>query len=99
MNRQGHVHWQDDDLILTVYIQPRASRDEISGWHDKGLKIRLTAPPVDGAANKQLLKFIAKQFKVPASRVRILKGETSRHKTLSIHKPVTLPAVVTSPEP
>ena len=99
MNGEGHVRWLNDAVILQVYIQPRASRDEITGWHEKGLKIRLTAPPVDGAANKQLQKFIARQFKVPLSRVSILKGESSRQKTLSIHKPGSLPEPLSSLKP
>ncbi len=96
MSNEAHARWQDDTLILQVYVQPRASRDEISGWHDRGLKIRLKAPPVDGAANKQLIKFLARLFKVPASRIQLLKGESSRQKTLAITRPSSLPEQLSS---
>lgn len=96
MSAEAHAKWQDDSLILQVYIQPRASRDEISGWHARGLKIRLTAPPVDGAANKQLQKFLARLFQVPQSNVKLLKGETSRQKTLAIRQPASLPEALSS---
>ena len=96
MTGQDHVRWQGDNLLLHVYIQTRASCDEISGWHEKGLKIRLTAPPVDGAANKCLLKFISDQFKVSPSRINIIKGKTSRYKVLSIRRPINMPEELSS---
>lgn len=96
MTAQALARWRDDTLFLQVYIQPRASRDELAGWHERGLKIRLKAPPVDGAANKQLLKFLARLFKVPASNVSLLKGETSRQKTLAIQKPAFIPGLLSS---
>ncbi len=99
MSGQPLARWQDQTLILQVYLQPRASRDELVGWHERGLKIRLTAPPVDGAANKHLLKFLAAQFKVPVSNIHLLQGETSRQKTLSIHKPTRLPELLSIIEP
>lgn len=96
MNAQAHVRWRDETLILQVYVQPRASRDEVTGWHKRGLKIRLKAPPVDGEANKQLMKFLAKLFKVPISKISLLKGETSRQKTLTIEKPAAIPDWLTT---
>ncbi len=63
-----------------MYIQPRASKNEIVGMHGDALKIRLTAPPVDGAANTMCLKYLAKRLSVPQSRLEILSGHTSRIK-------------------
>ena len=84
--------WQDDDLLLSVRVQPKASRDEIIGPHENALKIRITAPPVDGKANTHLIKFLAKTFGVPKSRVEIVSGESGRLKRLRIQAPTALPA-------
>lgn len=73
-----------DGIILTVYIQPRASKNEVCGVQDNSLKIRLTSPPVDGAANKLCREFLADIFEVPKSAVEIIAGDTSRHKRVSI---------------
>ncbi len=91
MNKPAHVRWCNKILILQVYVQARAGRDELGGWHERGLKIRLKSPPVDGQANKHLLKFLSKLFKVAISNIRLLKGETSRQKTLAIERPATIP--------
>lgn len=66
--------------LLQLYIQPGASRTEIAGIYDDALKIRIQAPPVDGKANKALIRYLSKTFGIPASRVTILKGETGRKK-------------------
>ena len=99
MSGRPHARWQGQNLILQVYLQPRASRNELVGWHERGLKIRLQAPPVDGAANKHLLKFLARLFKVPVSNISLLQGESSRQKTLSIYKPACLPELLSIIEP
>jgi hypothetical protein len=65
-------------------VQPRASRDEVSGVYGDALKIRLAASPVDGAANDALVKFLAALFAVPRRAVRILAGESSRSKLIEI---------------
>ena len=83
--------WQDDDLLLSVRVQPRASCDEIIGPHENALKIRITAPPVDGKANTHLIRFLAKTFGVPKSRVEIVSGESGRLKRLRIQGPTALP--------
>ena len=67
-------------ISFKVYVQPKASRNEIAGMYGDALKIRLTAPPVDGAANKMCLKYLAKCLSVPASRLDILSGHSSRTK-------------------
>lgn len=71
-------------LILSVYVQPRASKNQICGIQGEELKIRLTSPPVDGAANKLCREFVAKLFDVAKSSVEIISGETSRHKRLRV---------------
>jgi uncharacterized protein (TIGR00251 family) len=68
--------------FLHLRIQPRASRDDIVGLHGDALKVRITAPPVDSAANEALIKFLAKQLNLPKSRLQLTKGQTSRNKTI-----------------
>lgn len=78
-------------LRLRIFLQPKASRDQIVGLHDNELKIAITAPPVDGAANTHLLKFLSKLFKVPKSAILLEKGELQRHKQLFIPTPKQIP--------
>jgi uncharacterized protein (TIGR00251 family) len=70
---------------LTVRAQPRASRSEIAGAHGNALKIRLAAPPVDGAANDELLRLLAKVLGIPRSRIEVSRGLSSRSKVILIH--------------
>ncbi|VGM96101.1 Uncharacterised ACR, YggU family COG1872 [uncultured Avibacterium sp.] len=69
-------------LRLRIFLQPKASKDQIVGLHDNELKITITAPPIDGQANAHLLKFLSKTFKVPKSSILIEKGELNRHKQI-----------------
>lgn len=73
-----------DGVILTVHVQPRASKNQICGLQGDALKIRLTSPPVDGAANKLCREFLADLFGVAKSYVEIISGESSRHKRVKI---------------
>lgn len=84
-------HWQDGNLILDIRVQPRASRDEIAGILGERLKIRLTAPPVDGKANQILLKFLANLCAVNKSQVTLLSGLSGRNKRVAIVDPKQLP--------
>ena len=70
--------------ILKCWIQPRSSRNILVGVYGDALKISLSAPPVDGKANKELLKFLAKYFKLSQSSIQITAGESSRSKTILI---------------
>ncbi len=88
------VYWQDNDLILRLYIQPKASRDNLVGLHGDEFKVAITAPPVDGKANAHLTKYLAKQFKVSKGAVCIEKGELGRHKLVRIASPTQLPSNV-----
>jgi uncharacterized protein (TIGR00251 family) len=71
-------------VTLSVRIQPRASKNEITRMENGGLKIRLTAPPVNGAANEALVRFLADTLSVPKSQVEIVSGHTSRDKIVRI---------------
>ena len=84
--------WDGEDLILDCHLQPKASRDEFAGLQGERLKIRLTAPPVDGKANALLQAFLAKAFGVARRQVRIEAGELSRLKRVRIERPQKLPA-------
>lgn len=75
---------RDGVVRLPVRAQPRASRTELVGEHGGALKVRLAAPPVDGAANTELLEFLAKQLGVSKSSLRVVAGATGRSKTVEI---------------
>lgn len=75
---------KDGALSFTVRVQPRASHDEIDGGWQDGLKIRLTAPPLDDRANEALRRLLATRLKVPLSAVRIAAGERSRNKRVEV---------------
>jgi len=75
---------KDGRVRFAVRVQPRASATEIAGVHGDAVKIRLTAPPVDGAANEELVAFLSKVFVVARKSVRILAGESSRSKIVEI---------------
>jgi uncharacterized protein (TIGR00251 family) len=70
------------DLLLSLYVQPRASRNELAGLHGEALKLRLTTPPVDGRANKAVISFLAKLLKIPKSAILIKSGQQSRSKKI-----------------
>ncbi|MCA6062390.1 DUF167 family protein [Thalassolituus marinus] len=86
------AQWTDGDLILVCHLQPKASKSEFAGLHGDALKIRIQAPPVEGKANTELIKFLAKQFGIAKSDVEIISGELNRHKRVRIRKPQKLPA-------
>ena len=69
---------------IKIRAQPRAGRTEIAGTHGDALKIRLAAPPVDGKANEELIAFLSATLGVPTSAVELIRGRTSRTKTVRI---------------
>jgi len=73
-----------DGVILTVHVQPQASTTECVGIHGHALKIRVTAPPVDGAANEELIRFLARQLSITSTSLRIHSGAGGRHKRVLI---------------
>ena len=74
----------DDSVTFEVRVAPRASRNAIAGVHEGALKVSLTAPPVEGAANEALRKLLAKALGVPKSNIEIIRGERGRNKVLRI---------------
>ena len=73
-----------ESITLSIRIQPRASKNEITWMENGGFKIRLTAPPVDGAANEALIRFLADTLSVTRLQVEIVSGHTSRDKIVRI---------------
>lgn len=71
-------------ITIRVYVAPRSSANKVVGAHNGALKVALTAPPVEGAANKALVEFFAKTLGVPKGAVKLVSGETSRHKVISV---------------
>jgi uncharacterized protein len=69
---------------LMIRLSPRASREEIAGERDGALLVRVTAPPVDGAANEALVRLLAKRLRVAKGAVRIVSGDTSRTKSVEV---------------
>ncbi len=74
----------DGGLILAVYVQPRASKTRLVGLYDGMLKIACSSPPVDGKANKELIRFLAGLFGCPKRSVILLRGGSSRRKQFQI---------------
>jgi uncharacterized protein (TIGR00251 family) len=75
---------KDGSLIFTVKVVPRASKSEVIGEMDGALKIRITSPPIDGAANAELIKLLSKNFGVSKSAVEIVSGETFKTKQIKV---------------
>ena len=71
-------------MRLQVQVQPRASRTEVAGPHGGALRVRLAAPPVDGAANAELVAFLARRLRVPKAAVTIVRGESGRRKVVEV---------------
>ena len=70
---------KEDKIILNIKAQPNSSKNKIAGIYGNAIKINIKAPAVEGAANKELIKFLSKTFKIPKSEIE-LKGETSKQK-------------------
>ena len=75
---------KEASITLKVRLQPRASRDGIDGLHGDALKVKVTAPPLEGRANKAVKKFLAGKLGISPSQVEIIAGEHSREKVLRI---------------
>ena len=69
---------------LTVEVRPRAGRDEIVGWQGARLRVRVTAPPADGAANEAVRALLAERLSLARSRVEIVRGQTARTKIVRV---------------
>jgi uncharacterized protein len=98
----GLIAETSEGITLRLHLQPRSSRTEICGIQGDELKVRVTAPPVDDAANRLCIEFFAKMFRLPKSAVSIVSGHKSRHKKIHISGPSLKEAVSflqLSPEP
>lgn len=84
MSTEPRYTEKDDAVIFTVRVVPRASRSEIAGRLDGALKVRVASPPVSGAANAELVRFLSKTFDVAKSAIEIVSGETSKTKQIKI---------------
>ena len=73
-----------DGAILTVHIQPKASATECVGIHGDAIKIRVAGPPVDGKANDELIRFLARRLSIPITSVQIHSGAGGRHKRVFV---------------
>jgi len=78
------IHESKRGLTLAIHAVPRAARNEIIGIHGDALRVRLAAPPVEGAANAALLAFLAQVLEIPQRQLEIISGHASRHKILAI---------------
>lgn len=72
------------ECVFSVRVTPRASQDKIAGWEGEVLRVRVTAPPVEGRANDALLRLLARALDVPTSRLRLVKGQTQRNKVIAV---------------
>ena len=80
-----HIQKNPRGVVFKVLVQPRASNNMFAGLHDDALKVKLTAPPVNNAANRMIIKFLAKALGVPKSSLEITAGHTSRNKQVLLH--------------
>jgi len=72
------------DTIVKIYLQPKASKNEMVGPYRDGIKVKVTAPPIEGKANDALIRFLSKELGISPSSIEIVKGHHSREKTLKI---------------
>ena len=82
----GFFQLREGEIWLSVKVQPRASKNEIGQALGNELKMKVTAPPVESAANEALLRFLAERLGCPRGRVQLVRGHTSRHKIVSIQR-------------
>jgi len=74
-----------DELILKIKVEPRSSRAGVIGQYGDSLKVKLTSPPVEGRANKELIEILAKQFGVHKRNIEIISGHSSKNKLVKLH--------------
>ncbi len=80
----GRATPSSDGLLLRVRVQPRASRNEVVGWQDDALRVRVTAPPADGLANRAVTDLLARTLRLPASQIALVRGAASRDKLFRV---------------
>lgn len=85
MNHPNYLSAASDGVVLAIKLQPRASANEIGDALGNELRIKVTAPPVDSAANEALIRLLARALDCPRNCVELVRGQTSRHKTVKLH--------------
>ena len=85
MSTPAFARDQPDGVLLAIKLQPRASVNEIGEALGNELRIKVTAPPVDAAANQALVRLLAERLDCPRNQVELIRGQTSRHKLVKIH--------------
>ena len=73
-----------EEVLFKIYLQPRSSKNEVVGSYRDGIKVKVTAPPLEGKANEALLQLLAKEWKISPSQMEIIKGHHSREKIIKI---------------
>jgi uncharacterized protein (TIGR00251 family) len=76
---------KDGAATFRIRVQPRASRTEVAGEHAGAIKLRVIAPPVDGKANEECIRFLARLLEVPPRAIEIVSGDSSRDKVIRVH--------------
>lgn len=84
VNNSLDIRTDSDGVLFKVWVQPRASRNQVVGFYGDCLKVKLTAPPVEGAANKECVAFLAKRLGLPKNKVQIVSGQTGRKKMIRV---------------
>jgi len=93
MNNRTWRRDPDGAIVMMLHVQPGAGRSEFAGMHGDALKLRLAAPPIEGKANAELIRFLADVFGVPQRNIVLLRGETSRAKTVRVIAPRKMPSM------
>ena len=84
MSTPTFVHAQSDGVLLSIKVQPRASVNQIGEILGNELKVKVTAPPVDAAANEALIRLLAETLGCARNRIELVRGHTSRHKVIKV---------------
>ena len=72
-------------VILSIYVAPRSSKTEVAGVYNNSLKIKIKSPPVDNAANQELIRFLAEKLRIPERDIEIIKGHSQKKKIVCIN--------------
>jgi uncharacterized protein (TIGR00251 family) len=75
----------EEGVIVSLYVQANAAKSEIVGEYNSALKIKIKAPPVDGKANEEIIRFLSKKLKIQQNKFEFLKGDKSKNKRILIH--------------
>lgn len=82
-----YYYWKGNDLYILLYIKTGANQNKIVGKYGDRLKLQVAAPPIEGKANAELIRFIAKFFSMPQTQIRLISGLHGRNKLVQIKEP------------